>query len=127
MPTVTGRSRTASKASETSQNWLASTRPGTWYTWLLLFLCGQAEFRNSLHNSGSEETFPPSGQIVVAGKVDRELLPWLNFTVRLFILFVHTLFVFLLFDNHNDSVDFLCEQFQLENWTKIFTFAYGQG
>ena len=27
-----------------------------------------------------------SGQIVVAGKVDRELLPWLNFTVRLILL-----------------------------------------
>ena len=65
-----------------------------------------ADFRNSLHNSGSEETFPPSGQIVVAGKVDREILPWLNFTVRLFILFVHTLFVLLLFDNQNDSIDF---------------------
>ena len=32
-----------------------------------------------------------SGQIVVAGKVDRELLPWLNFTVRLLLLIVDVL------------------------------------
>ena len=49
-----------------------------------------------------------SGQIVVAGKVDRELLPWLNFTVRLFLLIVY---VFMLLLNFSFCVHQRCSLF----------------
>ena len=39
----------------------------------------------------STNSFVVSGQIVVAGKVDREVLPWLNFTVRFLIRMVMTM------------------------------------
>ena len=47
----------------------------------------------SIPRGGTQSTNPfvVSGQIVVAGKVDREVLPWLNFTVRFLIRMVMTM------------------------------------
>ena len=46
----------------------------------------------STPRGGTQSTNPfvVSGQIVVAGKVDREVLPWLNFTVRFLIRMLMT-------------------------------------
>ena len=49
----------------------------------------------STPRGGTQSTNPfvVSGQIVVAGKVDREVLPWLNFTVRFLIRMLMTMAV----------------------------------